>query len=105
MSDFNTQRRNGRLPEFPSEHYAAYGLFDFRSSPRTQAAVWGSLTDGPATHDDAFDAVAEHVEKNLGALCHPWLGVAVLRTQGSVTEDVTLQMLEAINPAYLSENA
>jgi len=105
MADFNAQRRDGRLPEFPGEHYAAYGLFDLRHDPRTRAVVWGNLTDGPATHDEAHDAAAEHVEKNLDGLCHPWLGVVVMRTRGTVTEDVTLQMLETINPAYLSENA
>jgi hypothetical protein len=97
----NALRRFGRLPEWPSEHFAVYAMFDFRSDPRTKAVVWGNLTDGPATHDDAYDAVAEYVEKER-APGHAWLSVVVLRTRGNVTEDVTASFLEVIAPDQMA---
>jgi len=84
--------RPPHIPEFPAVHYVVHRLVDLRRDPRWQTITWGSATDGPATEDEAHDAVAECIE-DVRAICHAELGIVVLRIEGGVALDVTCDFI------------
>jgi hypothetical protein len=80
------------LPMYPAVSYRVDRLFDLRACQRNRAIVWGAATDGPATEDEAHDAVADCIE-DVRCICHAHLGLRVWRIEAGRAEDVTAQFI------------
>jgi hypothetical protein len=76
------------LPEFPDEHYQVFKLFAGARGYAPNECSWGSIVDGPATYDEAHDAVLENIEE-VRTICHAEFGFRVFWIKNGLAHDVT----------------
>lgn len=80
------------LPRYPEEHYRVDRLFDLPSFRRNSRFIWGALTDGPASYDEAFDAVADNI-RDVRTICDAAQGLRVTHIKNGQAQDVTAAFL------------
>jgi hypothetical protein len=87
------------LPAYPNERYVVDRLFDFRQCRRVAGYTWGAITDGPASYDAAFDAVADNIDE-VRRICDAQIGLRVTRIEAGRAQDVTADFV-ALFPEML----